>query len=120
MCCSARVRDSPCCPLAASNTFFLQFPNCLAYETIDECVSKLQFALESTPEPLSEEYKHILSWEGATERLLKATAMTEQEVEERREKGLEAADNKAARFHVDAAKKSSYVGNFFRGKPKLF
>jgi len=102
--------------LLASNEFFLQFPNCLAYETIDQCVLKLQYALENSPEPLSEKYRHILSWEGATERLVKAAAITKGEAKKRIEKGLDKADLKAAKFHTDAAKKSHFVGTLFRTK----
>jgi len=57
---------------SASNEFFYQFPNCLAYNCLDDCVVKLIYALQSQPEPLSEKYAHILSWEGATERLYEA------------------------------------------------
>lgn len=100
----------------ASNEFFLQFPNCLAYETIDQCVLKLQYALENTPEALTDKHKHMLSWKGATDRLIKASAITKHEAEDRIKRGLDKADLKAARFHVDAAKKSHYVGNLIRGK----
>lgn len=100
----------------ASNEFFYQFPNCLPYSTVDECVQKLQFALQNDPEPLTEKYLHILSWEGATERLIKASAITIQEEAERKAKGLDKADLKAAKFHVEGAKRSHYVGSLFRGK----
>lgn len=107
---------NPLFVLTASNEFFLQFPNCLAYETIDQCVLKLQYALENEPEPLTEKYRHMLSWEGATERLVKASAITKGEAEEKIKKGLDKADLKAAKFHVDAAKKSQFVGSILRGK----
>ena len=83
---------------------------------MDQCVLKLQYALENDPEPLTEQQRHMLSWEGATERLIAASAITEREAEERRLKGLDKADLKAAKFHVDAAKKSQYVGGLLRGK----
>ena len=101
-------------PCTASNEFFFQFPNCLAYETIDQCVLKLQYALDNEPEPLSETFKHILSWEGATQRFLQAAAITVREVEEWKAAGIHEASVKAAQFHVDTAKKSSYIGNFLR------
>ena len=83
---------------------------------MDQCVLKLQYGIENDPEPLSEQHRHMLSWEGATERLIVASAITEGEAEERRRKGLDKADLKAAKFHVDAAKKSQYVGSLLRGK----
>ncbi|OEU16810.1 hypothetical protein FRACYDRAFT_138536, partial [Fragilariopsis cylindrus CCMP1102] len=66
-------------PNHPSNTFFLQFPNCLAYETKSECVEKIKFALENDPVPLSAEDKYKLTWEGANLRLYEASAMTEAE-----------------------------------------
>lgn len=72
--------------------------------------------MENTPEPLSESDVHALSWEGATERLIKASAITKREAAERQRKGLDKSDTKAAQFHVDAAKKSHYVSNLLRGK----
>jgi len=95
--------------IAGSNTFFLQFPNCLSYDTWDECLEKLQFALKNEPTPLSDEDRHALSWDGATERLIKASAITKREYEERKSKGLDKADLKAAQFHVDAGTKSNWL-----------
>lgn len=77
---------------------------------------KLQYALENEPEPLTEKYIHMLSWEGATERLVIASGITKRQAAERKSKGLDKADMKAARFHVEAARKSHFVGNLFRGK----
>ena len=94
----------------------MQFPNCLAYESMEQCVLKLQYALRKDPEPLTEKYRHMLSWEGATERLIAASAITQREADERRHKGLDRSDLKAAKFHVDAAKKSQFVGSLLRGK----
>jgi hypothetical protein len=88
----------------------------LAYDTIDQCVLKLQYALENDPEPMTEKFKHLLSWEGATERLIKASAITHRQARARKEQGLDEADEKAAKFHCDAAKRSQYFGNLFRKK----
>ena len=102
-------------PKHPSNEFFYQFPNCLAYDDLDDCVSKLQYALSNRPEHLMEKYVHMLSWEGATERLFKAAAITEAEETRRMESGMIAADWKAARFHVDSAEKSQMVKNMISG-----
>jgi hypothetical protein len=65
--------------------------------------------LENTPEPLSETHARALSWEGATDRLIKAAAITKREAEARERKGLNKADVKAAQFHLDAGKKSDWL-----------
>lgn len=92
-----------------SNTFFLQFPNCLSYNSWDECLEQLQFALKNEPTPLSDEHQHALSWDGATDRLIKSAAITKSESEARKSKGLDKADAKAAQFHVDAGTKSNWL-----------
>ena len=91
---------------SASNTFFLQFPNCLAYETKKECVEKIKFALENDPVPLSKADKHKLTWEGANTRLYESSLMTEAEAEERNKK-----TGDFARLHMDTMK----TGAFFQG-----
>lgn len=103
--------NSQCCllVLTGSNTFFLQFPNCLSYETWDECLDRLQFALTNEPAPLTESFRHVLSWDGATERLIQASAITNREAQARIDKGLDKADIKAALFHVDAGTKSGWL-----------
>jgi hypothetical protein len=102
--------------LAASNEFFLQFPNCLAYESIEQCVLKLQYALENEPEPLSDKYRHTLSWDGATDRLFEASGITKREAAQREELGMDRKDLKAARLHVETAEKTHFVSKLFLGK----
>jgi hypothetical protein len=92
-----------------SNTFFLQFPNCLSYNSWDECLERLQFALANEPELLSEQHRHALSWDGATERLIASSVITKRELDNRKLKGLDKADVKAAQFHVDAGTKSNWL-----------
>lgn len=62
-------------PSHPSNDFFAQFPNCLTYATKEEFVGNLYYAMTHAPEPLSEEYAHVLSWEAATERLIAASCI---------------------------------------------
>ena len=57
-----------------SNDFFLQFRNALPFETANEFLLQLRYALAATPTPLSKDERRRLSWEGATERFL--TALT--------------------------------------------
>ncbi len=100
----------------ASNEFFEQFPNCLAYADLDDCVVKLRHALGHKPQPLSDEHAYALSWEGATERLFHAGAITVDEQEEWERTGILAADRKAAKFHAEGARSSQFVTDLFRGK----
>lgn len=114
---SSIVSDSvPPVLSAASNEFFLQFPNCLAFKDIDDCVNKLQYALANTPESVTDKYRHMLSWEGATDRLFETSAITVVEALEREASGNNAADRKAAKFHTDSAKRSQFVSSLFSGK----
>ena len=81
----------------------------MSYDSWDECLERLQFALKSEPTPLSEVHRHALSWDGATERLVKVATITKREFEARKSKGLDKADSKAAQFHVDAGTKSNWL-----------
>lgn len=55
-----------------SNEFFKQFPNCRFFKNGNEFVKATQIALADDPAPLSEDQRHELSWEAATERFLRA------------------------------------------------
>lgn len=105
--------------IAASNDFFMQFPNCLGYDNLEDCVVKLQYALTNKPEPLSEKYRRILSWEGATERLYQAAAITKQQQAYRVKRNVKEISMKAAKFHAEASKKSHFVGSLFGGSKIL-
>jgi digalactosyldiacylglycerol synthase len=63
-------------PHHPSNTFFLQFPNCLAYSNKLEFVANLQWALSHEPEPLTEEQLYTFTWEAASERFIRASGVT--------------------------------------------
>lgn len=54
-----------------SNEFFKQFPNCHVFKNSAEFIKLTLKALEEAPSPLSDEQRHELSWEAATERLVK-------------------------------------------------
>ena len=54
-----------------SNKFFRNFPNCLTYKDKDEFCKCISRAMSEEPEPLNEEQRRLLTWEAATERLLK-------------------------------------------------
>mmetsp|Transcript_17511 Transcript_17511/g.33197 ORF Transcript_17511/g.33197 Transcript_17511/m.33197 type:complete len:883 (+) Transcript_17511:1648-4296(+) len=69
-------------PSHPSNDFFAQFPNCLTYANKEEFVGNLYYALTHSPEPLSEEYLHALSWEAANERFIAAGCIAKEEADE--------------------------------------
>lgn len=66
-------------PSHPSNDFFAQFPNCLTYATNEEFVGNLYYAMTHSPEPMTEDYIHALSWEAATERLEAAACIPVEE-----------------------------------------
>ena len=103
--------------IAASNDFFYKFPNCLPYDSLGECATKLKYALEHDPEPLNEETRRMLSWEGATERLYKAAAITKSEQKARDESDMGKERLKAVKFHLNSCRRSQFVTNLFSGSP---
>jgi glycosyltransferase involved in cell wall biosynthesis len=99
-------------PVHPSNTFFLQFPNCLAYRNKFEFVANLRWALTHDPEPLTAEQARQFTWEAATERLLAASAITWREALMRERLGLAKLDERIAWFHNELGKGPS--GDFIR------
>lgn len=91
-------------PVHPSNTFFLRFPNCLAYRNKFEFVANLRWALTHTPEPLSPELEREFTWEAATERLIDASAVTWREVQERERLGTSKLDERIAWLHNELGK----------------
>lgn len=82
-----------------SNSFFRQFPNCLLYKTKGQFVEFLNYAIHHEPEPLREELRHQLTWEAATERFIKASAITRRDAKWRERRGKTSMDEKLAKFH---------------------
>jgi hypothetical protein len=99
-------------PIHPSNTFFLQFPNCLAYRNKFEFVANLRWALTHDPEPLTTEQIHQFTWEAATERFIAASAITWREALERERLGLAKLDERIAWFHNELGK--GETGDFIR------
>ncbi len=66
------------CPEHPSNEFFYQFPNCLTYATQEEFGHQVEYALHHNPHKLSDEHRYALTWEAATERLIKASMLTKE------------------------------------------
>ena len=70
------------CANHPSNDFFKQFPNCHMYNTSEEFVKLTLQALAEEPMPLTDELRHELSWEAATERFLRVADLNEVASEE--------------------------------------
>jgi digalactosyldiacylglycerol synthase len=86
-------------PMHPSNTFFVQFDNCLPYRNKLEFAANLHWALNREPEPLKPEQKRLLTWEAATERLVSASAITRREAKARHRLGTSKLDERIAWFH---------------------
>ena len=91
-------------PVHPSNTFFLKFPNCLAYRNKLEFVANLRWALTHDPEPLTPELAREFTWEAATDRLITAAAITHQEALERERLGRSRLDSRIAWIHNELGK----------------
>ena len=100
-------------PEHKSNDFFLQFPNCLHYKNLEECVGLMEYALAHDPKPLDDETRTKLSWEGANERLFESSTITKEEYQQWEKDGKIKGDDDAARFHVETGMKGQLIGSFF-------
>lgn len=60
-----------------SNEFFKQFPNCHLFKDSAEFINLTLKALSEEPSPVTEEHRHELSWEAATERLVSIAELNE-------------------------------------------
>lgn len=67
------------CANHPSNDFFKQFPNCFMYDNSKGFVEATRKALSEEPTPLSDDHRHMLSWEAATQRFLKAAELSSDE-----------------------------------------
>ncbi|GAB2271668.1 Digalactosyldiacylglycerol synthase 2, chloroplastic [Dionaea muscipula] len=65
------------CANHPSNEFFKQFPNCLMYDDGVGFVAATRKALADDPAPLTDEQRHELSWEAATQRFLRVAGLEE-------------------------------------------
>mmetsp|Transcript_22471 Transcript_22471/g.32178 ORF Transcript_22471/g.32178 Transcript_22471/m.32178 type:complete len:811 (-) Transcript_22471:2321-4753(-) len=91
-------------PVHPSNEFFLKFPNCLAYSNKLEFAANLRWALTHEPEPLTPELAYEFTWTAATERFVKAAAITKREAQLRAKFGLSKLDERIAYFINEAGK----------------
>ena len=103
-------------PEHPSNQFFLQFPNCLAYNSLDECVDKLRWALQNEPQPLSAEHSYVFSWQAATDRFIEASVITKSEAFKRKLTGKDKMDLRMAWLHAEGGKKGHFIKAFFTKK----
>ena len=91
-------------PVHESNKFFLQFPNCLAYRNKWEFIANLRWALTHEPEPLTPELAKEFTWEAATDRLIRSSAITRREAKARHHLGKAKLDERIAYFHRELGK----------------
>jgi hypothetical protein len=100
-------------PNHPSNEFFMQFTNCLSYDTLDECANKMAWALHNTPTLLTENEKRQFTWEAATERLMESSLVTVKEARERAENGMDKTDSRIAFWLSESGEKSNMIRNLF-------
>mmetsp|Transcript_4002 Transcript_4002/g.5989 ORF Transcript_4002/g.5989 Transcript_4002/m.5989 type:complete len:309 (-) Transcript_4002:19-945(-) len=91
-------------PNHESNRFFSTFDNCLQYRNKIEFVSHVQYALANDPIPLSDEQRHRLSWEAASERCIRAAAVSQRDAVIRERYGHARGDEMLAHFHYELLK----------------
>mmetsp|Transcript_23441 Transcript_23441/g.34770 ORF Transcript_23441/g.34770 Transcript_23441/m.34770 type:complete len:658 (+) Transcript_23441:1-1974(+) len=103
-------------PKHPSNEFFLQFPNCLAYDNLKDCVVKIQWALQNDPSPLTEDQAHIFTWHAATDRLIEASIITNKEAKSRNKDGHDKSDSRMAWLHAETGKQGQFIQGLF-GSP---
>lgn len=92
-------------PHHLSNVFFQQFSNCLSYNHRTEFVALLQYALAHDPEPLTNELRHMLTWEAATDRFFRAAATSERDAARRDRLGKH--DDRLVDWHYELSKGST-------------
>ncbi|KAL9184808.1 hypothetical protein ACHAXT_002585 [Thalassiosira profunda] len=100
-------------PRHPSNEFFLQFANCLAYDTLEECAEKMAWALDNAPASLSEEERRKFTWEAATERLVDSSVVTVTQARERAENGMDKTDARIAYWLSESGEKGHMIRNLF-------
>ena len=86
-------------PEHPSNAFFEPFPNALLYKTPQDFCALLLYAQLHDPVPLSDDLRHALSWQAATERLMDAAAVSPREAA-RQERMRALRDNKCYEWHA--------------------
>lgn len=76
-------------------------------------MEKVKWALEKEPKPLSPEDKHKLTWEGANQRLFKASQLTMKQAKNMNKKTAE-----FTKMHMDAIKTGFFFKDFLAGRNK--
>jgi digalactosyldiacylglycerol synthase len=105
-------------PQHPSNDFFSQFPNCLQYKSRSDFCALLQLALSHDPVPLTPDQQHALTWEAATDRLIRAAAVSRRDQARRDRVGLH-LDERLAKWHYDwgRGKTGDVLRTFLGGGP---
>ncbi|KAL7465716.1 hypothetical protein ACHAXS_006036 [Conticribra weissflogii] len=103
-------------PNHPSNDFFLQFSNCLAYDTLSECADKMKWALENLPAPLSDDERRMFTWEAANERLISSSIVSIKEAREWSENGMDKTDARIAYWLSESGEKGHMIKSLFQRK----
>ena len=101
-------------PRHPSNDFFLQFSNCLPYNTLEECADRMAWALDNSPNSLTDEERRKFTWEAATERLIESSIVTVVQARERAENGMDKTDARIAYWLSESGEKSNMIRNLFQ------
>ena len=101
-------------PRHPSNDFFLQFSNCLPYDTLEECADRMAWALDNSPNSLTDEERRKFTWEAATERLIESSIVTVAQARERAENGMDKTDARIAYWLSESGEKSNMIRNLFQ------
>lgn len=106
-------------PRHPSNDFFLQFSNCLAYDTLSECADKMKWALENLPAPLCDDERRMFTWEAANERLMSSSIVSIKEAREWSENGMDKTDARIAYWLSESGEKGHMIKSLFHRKGEI-
>lgn len=98
-------------PRHSSNYFFEQFPNALMYDSLEDAVDRILFAMDNDPTPLNAVFSRLLSWEAATERLIKASMVHLNEESDSTTRERKKKDLQIAWLHSEASKTTHFLGS---------
>lgn len=106
-------------PNHPSNEFFMQFTNCLSYDTLEECAEKAKWAIENTPMTLSEEERRKFTWEAANERLFSSSIVTIEQAREWAESGMDKTDARIAYWLSESGEKGNIIRSLFKRRGEI-
>jgi digalactosyldiacylglycerol synthase len=91
-------------PAHPSNSFFIQFPNCLQYSSKSEFVQLFQYAMSHPPIAVDRELLTPLTWEAATDRFMESACISKRNARRRDRIGKDKMDERIAKLHYQLGK----------------